>query len=717
MKKVTTILICMLCVLQLYAQIDDKRQLKKLFNEAEHCYLIDDYQQLNACIKQYADVLKHALLSLGDSADIYQAYYFKMQGAYYYGLADNNIYDYFSEMMYRKSLGVFEAKTINKSIEGMHANVVSLHKELAQLYYKQKMYRKALEQLDTLEVYYDNKLDIDIEIPNYYLVRSQQAICNARLGNFELALHQIEEAINDYYKKHKDGSYYEALRKRGKILMLQADSQGSTHYKHAIDSYQQYINERYASIEKEMDGMSDSQRGQYWLATHQFLYDCFRLGNRAPGMLYDLTLFSKDYLIRKKTTRIKWQQVKKALDKNGCAIEFVQYFGKNEEKRLGCMIIKHNSKQPLFIDLFSSDSVLNLSLTNSQTIGSAISSSSSMMKDTLYNDPRLSEMIWTKALMSAIGNAQKVYFAPDGLLHQLAIEYLMPDTTKVCHRLTSTRILTQKHRIPKTESTLLCGGISYDVSIQPYERGNDVVAYRFLSQQATNIKYLQWSKQEVDSIYAFRNSSKDTLLAGKNATDETFLQLLKQHYNIVHLSTHGYYKGDIGIHNDLKPLSSDASMSRCGVLFAGAASTLADRSFDEDLSDGVLSAAELSKLDLSSTDLIVLSACETGRGHLTSDGIYGIQRGLKMAGANSMILTLWNVNDYSSSLLMRYFYEELEKQAPKDIHTAFLLARQRLMKEEKSFYRLDEASYIYKKEVMKCNTPKHLNPFIIIDAY
>ena len=137
--------------------------------------------------------------------------------------------------------------------------------------------------------------------PNYYLVKSQQAICNARLGNFELALHQIEEAINDYYKKHKDGSYYEALRKRGKILMLQADSQGSTHYKHAIDSYQQYINERYASIEKEMDGMSDSQRGQYWLATHQFLYDCFRLGNRAPGMLYDLTLFSKDYLIRKKT--------------------------------------------------------------------------------------------------------------------------------------------------------------------------------------------------------------------------------------------------------------------------------------------------------------------------------------------------------------------------------------------------------------------------------
>ena len=156
-------------------------------------------------------------------------------------------------------------------------------------------------------------------------------------------------------------------------------------------------------------------------------------------------------------------------------------------------------------------------------------------------------------------------------------------------------------------------------------------------------------------------------------------------------------------------------MSQSGLLFAGSANTLTDKNFDENLFDGVLSATELSRQDLSKTELIVLSACQTGLGHLTDDG-YGIQRGLKQAGASAMILTLWSVNDYSSSMLMRYFYEELEKQSPKDIHTAFLKARQRLMKEEKIIFKFNEATFTYKEETIKYNTPQYICPFIVIDA-
>ena len=715
MMRTIILALTFLTALQLQAQNWVKQQLNRLFTEAEQCYLIDDYQQLESSMKQYKELFDANKPSLGDSIDIYDAYYYKMLGTYYYGLSESAINEYWSEYYYRKSLQIFMDRVTVKSIESMHPNAVILHSELAQLYYKAKRYSEALAQLDTLEIYYDNKLDIESFVPRYYQIRTWQAMCNARLGDFDLALSQIADAIDNYFKHHKDADYYETLRKKGKILMLQADSLGSTHYKKAAECYQQYVNERYAALGKEMNNMTDAQRGQYWLATHQFLYDCYRLGNHAPEMLYDLSLFSKDYLVRKNARQTKWKDVQKSLGRNDCAIEFVQYFGKGDKRRMGCLVLK-SSKKPLFIDLFSTDSLLSQPLTVLHTIGSAITNTNNELKDTLYNDERLPRLIWTKPLMTAIGDAKKVYFAPDGLLHQLAIEYLMPDTTKTCYRLTSTRNLTRKRTAPKMESVLLCGGIDYGAAFMPNVRGNDVVAYRYLAPKTTTIKDLPGARKEVDSIFVCRNNPKDTLLVGAAATDEALLRLLKRHYDVIHLSTHGYFGGKIGINNDIKPLLGDESMSKSGLLFAGSANTLTDKSFDENMFDGVLSAAELSRQDFSQTELIVLSACQTGLGHLTDDGVYGIQRGLKMAGANAMILSLWNVNDYSSSVLMRYFYEELGKQTAKDIHAAFLQARQRLMKEEKTIYKFNESDFTFKKEVLRFNTPRHVNPFIIIDA-
>ena len=716
MMRTITLILTFLTALQLQAQNRVKHQLDMIFTEAEQCYQMDDYQQLKSAMQQYEDLFYAYRKFLGDSTDVYRAYYYKMLGTYYYGLAGSATNEYWSEYYYRKSLQIFMDRVAVKSIEGMHPNAVTLHSELAQLYYKAKRYSEALAQLDTLEIYYDNKLDIDTIVPRYYQTQTWQAMCNTRLGDFDLALSQIDDAIDNYYKYHKDADYYETLRKRGKILMLQADSLGSTHYKKAVDCYQRYVNERYSALGENMSGMTDAQRGQYWLATHQFLYDCYRLGNHAPEMLYDLALFSKDYLIRKNARQTKWKEVQKSLGRNDCAIEFVQYFGKGDKRRMGCLVLKRNSKKPLFIDLFSTDSLLRLPLTDIHTIDSAIIKTDIELKDTLYNDRRLPGLIWTKSLMTAIGDAKKVYFAPDGLLHQLAIEYLMPDTTKTCYRLTSTRNLTQKRMVPKMESALLCGGIDYGSAFTPNDRGNDVVAYRFLAPQVTTIDDLPGARMEVDSIYVFRNNPKDTLLVGAAATDEALLRQMKRHYDVIHLSTHGYFGGRIGIDNDIKPLLGDESMSKSGLLFAGSANTLTDKSFDENMFDGVLSAAELSRQDFSQTELIVLSACQTGLGHLTDDGVYGIQRGLKMAGANAMILSLWNVNDYSSSVLMRYFYEELGNQSVKDIHAAFLKARQRLMKEEKIVYKFDESDFAIKKKVLRFNTPKHINPFIIIDA-
>lgn len=713
MRRAVTIILSLIFALHISAQSNTGKQLRDIYNEAKHCYLIDDYRQLKECVGKYENLFNLNSYTLGDSAEVYHALLYHMSGAYYYGFSENATCALYSEFYYRQSLEICKKRNID-------SDIIVLHEELAQLYYKIKLYDKSKEQLDSVLNYYDkqlNDLGITSYANKYYRTISQLAICNARLGHFNTALAQIDETINDYYGQHSDSGYFESLRKKGKILMLQADRLGFTQYQEAVKCYQQYVNERFTSISREIDTMSVSQRNQYWLATHQFLYDCFRLGNHAPEMLYNLALFSKDYLIRKDPVRIKWRQIRQALGKQDCAIEFVQYFGKNDERRMGCLVLRKKSKCPLFLDMFSADSLLNISLTYTHTVGSAITATESRIKNLLYDNIQLPDLIWSKSLLDAIGDANKIYFAPDGLFNQLAIEYMMPDTTKDCYRLSSTRILCQKRTIPQMDRALICGGIRYSTIYHPHLKKNDVKAYRFLAFQNARFNDLPWTKHEVDSIYTVRNNSNDILIEGSMATDEAFIQSLKQDYNVVHISTHGYFGGRIGIYNDVKPLHDDESMSRCGLLFAGAAKTLTDVYFDENMFDGVLSAEELSNQDFSKCDLVVLSACQTGLGHLTDDGIYGIQRGLKLAGANAMVLSLWAVDDYSSCAIMRYFYEELERQKVKNIHEAFKKARQRLMQQKTSSYYFDESTLTIQKKMIRYNAPQYVNPFILIDAY
>ena len=716
MKRLISALLLLLCHIGLvYAQSDSKQLLDSLFVRGEQCYLMDDYKELLTTINRYEEQYRLTAFTDDDEAMFYVGYYDKMCGAYYYGLSEEgNVYSRYSEDFYRQSLNIFlEQNSTDK--------IITLHKELAQLYYKIRVYEEACAQLYTVMSYYQKQvydLEIYSEESEIYNTLSQLAMCNARMNNFQEAISQIDKAI-EYYSREKPSEYYEAYRRKGKILMLQANAQGSMDYSEAFKCYELYVNYQYSAIGQRMSSMDSSQRSQYWLAIHQFLYDCYRLGNYAPRMLYNLALFSKGYLVNyeknKSTINTKWEQVRKELTPEDCAIEFVQYFGHDDEKRMGCLVLHHNT-EPLFIDLFSADSVLNVPLTSLYTVGEALSSFNVALKDSLYQNDQLPRLVWTPRLMDAIGDASKVFFAPDGMLHQLAIEYIMPDTTKVCYRMSSTRNIKKKRSAPKLDKALLCGGMRYDTITSPERKDNDIIAYRFLASNIGTVKYLPGAREEVSSIYACRHNAKDLILTDGLATDENFLRLYKD-YDLIHLATHGYYGGKIGVGGDLKPLLTDQSMSKSGVLFAGASTTLADVFFDENMYDGILSATELSQQDFSDTELVVLSACETGLGHITDDGIYGVERGLKQAGANALILSLWSVDDKASNKLMSYFYDNLEKQQDKDIHSAFLEARKKLMNEEQIVYEFDPFSMIIKASSYKFDAPRYINPFIIIDAY
>jgi CHAT domain-containing protein len=102
---------------------------------------------------------------------------------------------------------------------------------------------------------------------------------------------------------------------------------------------------------------------------------------------------------------------------------------------------------------------------------------------------------------------------------------------------------------------------------------------------------------------------------------------------------------------------SQDPLIRSGLILAGGNDSWLGKSKQPSNNDGILTAYEISKMDLSNTDLVVLSACETARGDIdASEGVFGLQRAFKLAGVDYIIMSLWNVPDKETSEFMQLFY-------------------------------------------------------------
>ncbi len=129
---------------------------------------------------------------------------------------------------------------------------------------------------------------------------------------------------------------------------------------------------------------------------------------------------------------------------------------------------------------------------------------------------------------------------------------------------------------------------------------------------------------------------------------------------------------------------------------AGAGKSLEGKMTQRD--DGILTAKEIARLDLSKVDIIVLSACETGLGDISCEGVFGLQRGLKKAGVKSLLISLWKVDDEATQILMSEFYKNLISGETKV--EAFKEAQ----------------TYLRSTQDGKLNNPKYWAAFIMLDA-
>jgi tetratricopeptide (TPR) repeat protein len=125
---------------------------------------------------------------------------------------------------------------------------------------------------------------------------------------------------------------------------------------------------------------------------------------------------------------------------------------------------------------------------------------------------------------------------------------------------------------------------------------------------------------------------------------------------ILHLATHGFFEPD----PSEAEVDLDAAMLGSGLAFAGANTDFHGGTLPAEADDGVLYAQDVLSLDLSGTELVVLSACETGLGaYQRGEGLFGLRRAFMVAGARSLLVSLWEVGDNVTAILMENFYRAL----------------------------------------------------------
>ena len=404
----------------------------------------------------------------------------------------------------------------------------------------------------------------------------------------------------------------------------------------------------------------------------------------------DLISKSKAYGDYMRNLRLSWKDVQQSLGEKDLAVEFLDFpININEGNVIYvALTLKKGYDNPRMIPLFELGQLKGIP------------------KNTFYKSPTLAKLVWGP-LEEELDGMKNVFFSPSGELHRIGIEYLplneeeyIFDKYKM-YRISSTRqiVLNKKEYTPK--QAVLYGGIDYDVEIASSDESTSIKKQQPVLEKMQvdslsvrgSREYLKGTKIEADNIAAnLKERSWDyRYYSGAKGTEESFKMMSGKSPSLLHIATHGFYMSeeDVKKEQEIAMLESqsfmdghhlireDKPMTRSGLLMSGCNHTLNHEDISENGEDGILTAQEIASLDLRGLDLAVLSACETGLGDVASgEGVFGLQRGFKKAGAKTIMMSLWKVSDKATEILMTTFYRHYLNGMSK--YDAFTIARDKL---------------------------------------
>ena len=671
--------------------------LRAVADRCEAAYLANRAEQMPPLMEQMEGWIGRMDPSDSLLIQYHKAHLEKLHGSYYFCRSEENL----ALLDLARNSYLAARRRYPDRLDASVAAQQTLSLELAQLYYRQKDYGMALEELGPLV--------------NRSFSRSMQqealgpyAICLARLGRFEAALKAIGRL---------PAGDPEILRKEAKIRALQAEA-AAQRPDEAARLYKQYFQSVLSEWPERLSAMTPEDREAFWMRMRPFAADCLRTEDADPSFLYNVVLFTKELMFQLRTkgrfSPCTWQEVQKALGPQEAAVEFVQY-ERGGLQHMGALVLRQKGK-PAFVHLGTLTSIIDRLLAPDATIGGMLSREDFRLVNRVYDSDGVGKLIWTDALRLLLDGCKDVYFSPDGFLHVVAVEYCYPsEPAPVLHRVSGTRQLIGR-RSYRPGRALVMGDVDFDAAGEATGEANDDEAYRCLTVGRLRFAALPHTREEVDTVSAILGGEV-VLLRGREAT-EGALQRCAQEASLIHLSTHGYYAGVRYFSGDeWKPARVDHSLSRSVLLLAGGNRHIHEPSFDAAArQDGLLSAREVSRLSLDGQPMVVLAACQSALGVVTADGISGMQAGWKMAGAGTLLASLWSVSDEATAFFMQEFYRHLAGGCtPRE---AFGRARERLLEPVPvEVFRYDKVRLRYVRDVVlkDWSAPQFRNAFIMID--
>lgn len=498
-------------------------------------------------------------------------------------------------------------------------------------------------------------------------------------------MEEVDSALIDAYDSQ--------LFTKGLLLNSEVDFRNLLARTAGTDLQDKY--DRLVAIRQEME--------QLWRApTEETKAQIASLTANANRLERELVRGCKEYGDFTEAMSIHFYQVAKALKSKDVAIEFFDLDTPEDGRTYWALLAFHNAKAPKLIRLFSENELDRLRF-NGWPLTQALKKPEGI--HAVFEDTSVGQFVWGR-LIPYLSGVENIWFAPSGLLYQWGIEYLKYDNRRIgdlfsLHRVSSTKLIVQSETEKKKVSlAAIFGGLRYDATPEELqaakieqEETNDFIEGWMMPDDASEREdwamadtrtfegfmrdgqrlpeFLRGTLDEADSISVKLNlyGIETKTYLGSQGTEEAFKSLSGKGVSLLHIATHGFAVSEESVKSSAaknyleiggeESSMADNSLCYSGLFMAGVNNVLTGNRLPAGMENGVLTAREIAKLDFRGLDLAVLSACQTGLGELKGDGVFGLQRGFKKAGARTLLMSMWSVDDRATQIMMTQFYAAL----------------------------------------------------------
>jgi CHAT domain-containing protein len=632
---------------------DDRKEVEKLMQES----LDIMGSKLGKTNPQYADILKNvAVLYISEKK---------------YDIAFNSL---------TQAEAIWRAKTGTKS----SINAASIYTLTGDVYYQIKNYKKAEEFYgqgrDLYEKYFNDNH------PEYVKVLSKLAKVYYMEKDFKRSKKNIEEALGNYENFIKQ--YFPALSEREKAKYWNTIKSDFEFYNtlafSQLEDFRDLTGKVYnyqlltkalllsSSIkirERILNSNDEDLKSRYnlWVQKKEFLtnalsmstqqltdngIDLVALSSEVEKLERDLSEKSELFGQSFDDKKITYDNVQKSLGRNDVAIEMVRYryfnhsltdsviyvalYIKNDNNRPKAIILPNGHRMETRFFHFYRNCIISK-----------------------LQDPNSYKVYW-EPIQKEIGQYTTIYLSPDGVYNLINLEAIpTPDGKYVIDNsnivlVSNTKDLYIRKMKEKTKSVSAANNATMF--------GNPT--FYLASASEKSIAPLPGTEKEVSELQDLLKQKgwKTDEYVENSATEEQVKEVDSP--KIFHIATHGFYTATVDPSEAAKLTENEAMMTenpllKSGLLLKGAGDVLNKTKYNYNIESGILTAYEAMSLNLDKTDLVVLSACETGMGEVTNgEGVYGLQRAFLVAGAKTLIMSMFKVDDEATQELVLNFYKK-----------------------------------------------------------